>query len=258
MGLFLSERRPAGPCLGPAGAPLAGTTAPRNGCVLAPCLLKTRGWGDRISYRQLALHRSCDRLPAAAGGGGRRHRPDAVPCCGQCASLERRRRPLANSHASGPHLIALLSPSEAPSEQAPAARQRRLPAPREGLSNHAGGSAAPGWAAAACGPRREGKRGGHWWPSVAAARGGGQSPVQALAIAQQAAAPPSHSPQARKWHQLNHKRYADKRRFGYVQAEKEQMPPGERRGGQPSASAEAAATVAVAAAGACLFGQRTA
>lgn len=71
-------------------------------------------------------------------------------------------------------------------------------------------------------------------------------------------APPSHSPQARKWHQLNHKRYADKRRFGYVQAEKEQMPPGERRGGQPSASAEAAATVAVAAAGACLFGQRTA
>lgn len=32
--------------------------------------------------------------------------------------------------------------------------------------------------------------------------------------------------QARKWHQLNHKRYADKRRFGYVQAEKEQMPPG--------------------------------
>lgn len=32
--------------------------------------------------------------------------------------------------------------------------------------------------------------------------------------------------QARKWHQINHKRYADKRRFGYVQAEKEQMPPG--------------------------------
>ena len=35
--------------------------------------------------------------------------------------------------------------------------------------------------------------------------------------------------QARKWHQLNHRRYADKRKFGYVQAEKEQMPPGEGR-----------------------------
>ncbi|KAL4423860.1 hypothetical protein ABPG75_001161 [Micractinium tetrahymenae] len=37
--------------------------------------------------------------------------------------------------------------------------------------------------------------------------------------------PMSVEEKARKWHQLNHKRYADKRRFGYVQAEKEQMPP---------------------------------
>lgn len=59
---------------------------------------------------------------------------------------------------------------------------------------------------------------------------GGQSPLQVRGIAQQAAAAPSHTLQARKWHQLNHKRYADKRRFGYVQAEKEQMPPGERGG----------------------------
>lgn len=59
---------------------------------------------------------------------------------------------------------------------------------------------------------------------------GGKSPLQVRGIAQQAAAAPSHTLQARKWHQLNHKRYADKRRFGYVQAEKEQMPPGERGG----------------------------
>ena len=31
--------------------------------------------------------------------------------------------------------------------------------------------------------------------------------------------------QARKWHQLNTKRYSDKRKFGYVEAPKEDMPP---------------------------------
>lgn len=34
--------------------------------------------------------------------------------------------------------------------------------------------------------------------------------------------------QARKWQQLNSKRYSDKRKFGYVQAQKEDMPPGIR------------------------------
>lgn len=32
-------------------------------------------------------------------------------------------------------------------------------------------------------------------------------------------------PQARKWQQMNSKRYADKRKFGYVEAPKEDMPP---------------------------------
>lgn len=31
--------------------------------------------------------------------------------------------------------------------------------------------------------------------------------------------------QARKWQQLNSKRYGDKRKFGYVEAPKEDMPP---------------------------------
>ena len=31
--------------------------------------------------------------------------------------------------------------------------------------------------------------------------------------------------QARKWHQLNSKRYGDKRKFGYSEAQKEDMPP---------------------------------
>lgn len=31
--------------------------------------------------------------------------------------------------------------------------------------------------------------------------------------------------QARKWQQMNAKRYADKRKFGYVEAPKEDMPP---------------------------------
>jgi hypothetical protein len=31
--------------------------------------------------------------------------------------------------------------------------------------------------------------------------------------------------QARKWAQLNSKRYGDKRKFGYVEAQKEDMPP---------------------------------
>lgn len=31
--------------------------------------------------------------------------------------------------------------------------------------------------------------------------------------------------QARKWQQLNSKRYGEKRKFGYVQAQKEEMPP---------------------------------
>lgn len=35
-----------------------------------------------------------------------------------------------------------------------------------------------------------------------------------------------HPLQARKWQQLNSKRYADKRKFGFVQAQKEDMPPG--------------------------------
>ena len=30
---------------------------------------------------------------------------------------------------------------------------------------------------------------------------------------------------ARKWHQLNSKRYGDKRKFGFVEAQKEDMPP---------------------------------
>lgn len=30
---------------------------------------------------------------------------------------------------------------------------------------------------------------------------------------------------ARKWHQLNTKRYASKRKFGYKQTQKEEMPP---------------------------------
>ena len=32
-------------------------------------------------------------------------------------------------------------------------------------------------------------------------------------------------PQARKWQQLNSKRYGEKRKFGYVEAMKEEMPP---------------------------------
>ena len=31
--------------------------------------------------------------------------------------------------------------------------------------------------------------------------------------------------QARKWQQLNSKRYGDKRKFGYQEAQKEDMPP---------------------------------
>ena len=31
--------------------------------------------------------------------------------------------------------------------------------------------------------------------------------------------------QARKWHQLNTKRYGDKQKFGFVEAQKEDMPP---------------------------------
>ena len=51
-----------------------------------------------------------------------------------------------------------------------------------------------------------------------------------LAIVWPARQSPSRPPpQARKWQQLNSKRYADKRRFGYVQAQKEDMPPGARR-----------------------------
>ena len=34
-----------------------------------------------------------------------------------------------------------------------------------------------------------------------------------------------HTPQARKWQQLNSRRYGDKRKFGYVEAPKEDMPP---------------------------------
>lgn len=30
---------------------------------------------------------------------------------------------------------------------------------------------------------------------------------------------------ARKWHQLNTKRYGDKRKFGFVETQKEDMPP---------------------------------
>ena len=30
---------------------------------------------------------------------------------------------------------------------------------------------------------------------------------------------------ARKWHQLNSKRYGDKRKFGFVEAQEEDMPP---------------------------------
>ena len=33
------------------------------------------------------------------------------------------------------------------------------------------------------------------------------------------------SPQARKWQQLQSKRYAEKRKFGFVDAQKEEMPP---------------------------------
>ena len=32
--------------------------------------------------------------------------------------------------------------------------------------------------------------------------------------------------QAKKWQQMNSKRYASQRKFGYVQAPKEDMPPG--------------------------------
>lgn len=38
-------------------------------------------------------------------------------------------------------------------------------------------------------------------------------------------APPNLEEKARKWQQLNSKRYADKRKFGYSQAQKEDMPP---------------------------------
>ena len=72
--------------------------------------------------------------------------------------------------------------------------------------------------------------------------------------AQLATPTPPITPQARKWHQLNHKRYADKRRFGYVQAEKEQMPPGARagrRGGRARAAAGRWRLPVPAAAAAC-------
>lgn len=49
------------------------------------------------------------------------------------------------------------------------------------------------------------------------------------------APPPSRAPAARKWQQLNAKRYGTTRKFGYVEPPKEEMPPevrGEtRRGG---------------------------
>lgn len=34
--------------------------------------------------------------------------------------------------------------------------------------------------------------------------------------------------QARKWQQMNGKKYASKRKFGYAQTQKEEMPPGTR------------------------------
>lgn len=40
--------------------------------------------------------------------------------------------------------------------------------------------------------------------------------------------PPATAPhQARKWQKMNAQRYASKRKFGYQQAPKEDMPPGE-------------------------------
>lgn len=51
------------------------------------------------------------------------------------------------------------------------------------------------------------------------------------------APPPSRAPAARKWQQLNAKRYGTTRKFGYVEPPKEEMPPevrGEtRRGARP-------------------------
>ena len=75
--------------------------------------------------------------------------------------------------------------------------------------------------------------------------------------------------QARKWQQLNSKRYADKRKFGYVQAQKEDMPPGcwgcgiacdcsccsiLSVPGRPASAPAAAAAAAAAAAGAATLG----
>ena len=108
-----------------------------------------------------------------------------------------------------------------------------------------------------------GWRGGQWGshPEGSSARGyappGAQRSTQSrLNLPARPAAPITPRPcvlQARKWHQLNHKRYADKRRFGYVQVEKEQMPPGAlgeaaEAGG---VSAGGGGAVAVAVAGPC-------
>ncbi len=93
-------------------------------------------------------------------------------------------------------------------------------------------------------------RRGTWWSSAC-----GGLPGRVIASAGQghrsaACRRSITTPQARKWHQLNHKRYADKRRFGYVQAEKEQMPPGER-GWTQAPRCWRAVAAAVAVAGTC-------
>lgn len=58
-------------------------------------------------------------------------------------------------------------------------------------------------------------------PAAAAAAGppGGGKPLTPAELEAQLVE------KARKWHQLNSKRYGDKRKFGFVEAQKEDMPP---------------------------------
>lgn len=76
----------------------------------------------------------------------------------------------------------------------------------------------------------------YWLPSTNTVFLTARRPFQCLprTCATAAAFPPAHTStpppatfqQARKWQQLNSKRYADKRKFGFAQAQKEDMPPG--------------------------------
>jgi hypothetical protein len=65
-------------------------------------------------------------------------------------------------------------------------------------------------------------------------------PLMRLTSRRPAAPSACHALQARKWQQLTSRRYADKRQFGYVQAQKDDMPPEHVRKVRPLPAAAAA------------------